>query len=218
MARGAFWNRIKDMKGKHIILTKKYCVYRDSTTESLPRVFYLGKGTESRVNGSHAKLRNELHVNISKKYGIIREVVFETDDASEAYLKEVELIAFHKTYVGPSHDKGNWGANLDRGGMGGIGTPKAHEHIEKIRAALKGKCKTQAHKDAMSVGGKGKKLTAHHRKNIGIAGKLSYSRDPSQRVNRQKGANKTNESRWAVHRFRKTAHAWFTRSALQKSH
>lgn len=156
------------------MLSKKHCVYVDWTTEEIPRPFYVGEGTQKRVNMYAKQRRNEVHRSISQRYGIRRTIEFESDDQTECFSKERELVEKYKTYVGGG--EGWWGANKDRGGMGGPSTPKSPAHKEKIRAALSGRSKSAEHRHAMSVGGKGKKLTAEHRRKIGASGKLHHSK------------------------------------------
>lgn len=101
---------------KMIRLTKRYCVYVDDTLEPIPRHFYVGKGTENRVNLIE---RNEVHARITEKYGRIRHVLLETDDEAEALDAEIRMITAYRTYAhgGP----GFWGANLTQGGDGTSG-------------------------------------------------------------------------------------------------
>ncbi len=104
------------MKSHPIKLSKAYGVYVDYTLEATPRAFYVGKGQQARVKSVR---RNRHHTNISKKYGIRRELVFETDDSTDAAAKEVELIATLKTYV--YGDGYVFGANYTIGGEGAPG-------------------------------------------------------------------------------------------------
>ncbi len=151
-------------------LSKRHCVYVDWTTEEIPRPFYVGEGTQKRVNAYAKQRRNEVHRSISLRYGIRRTIEFESDDQNECFAKERELVEQYKTYVGGG--EGWWGANKDRGGQGGPSTPKSPEHKAKIQAALAGKPKSIEHRLALSIGGKGKKLTAEHRHKIRVSGKL----------------------------------------------
>ncbi len=219
------------MQGQHIRLTKKYANYLDWTLEDTPRVFYVGKGVESRVNGSHKRMRNGLHAHLSHTLGIRREVVFETDDESEAYTHERELIAEHKTYAGGGD--GWWGANLDLGGEGGRNTPKTPEHRAKIGNAHRGVPKSPEHCQAMSASAKVKEFTLAHRANIG-AGSARCAATPEGRAARSQGAVAANAKRWSkprtpeeyerfraglrlrseravVKKFHRLAHTWFTR-------
>lgn len=92
-------------------MIKQY-VYVDWTCEDIPRPYYVGKGNQNRIKNL---VRNQLHENLRKKYGLRREVVLETDSYEDASLREIELIALYKTYV---YDEGNFGSNFTRGGEG----------------------------------------------------------------------------------------------------
>lgn len=92
-----------------------YFVYVDWTTGVVPRPFYVGKGDARRLKRSY---RNHLHDSISKKYGIDRRVVFESEHESEAFDRERSLIAEHRTYV---YGEGYvFGANFTEGGEGQV--------------------------------------------------------------------------------------------------
>ena len=82
-----------------------FFVYVDWTTEDVPRPFYVGKGNERRIKFPR---RNRLHENIANKHGLIRQVVFETDDEQLALALEQRLIEEYKTYV--HGGEGYWGA------------------------------------------------------------------------------------------------------------
>lgn len=103
----------------------RFKVYIDSTAESIPRVFYVGKGNASRVGDMK---RNRLHTSISEKYGVTRSVVLETDDEEEAFDRERELIVEHKTCV---YVEGSWGANFTLGGEGPSGMKHSDESKQK---------------------------------------------------------------------------------------
>jgi hypothetical protein len=150
----------------HLSLSRAYAIYVDYTIEPEPRPYYVGKGTEGRVN---KRYRSKLHQSFIKRFGLNRHVVFETDDELEVYAKERELITKYQTYA--FGGEGWWGANQDLGGQGGRSTPKTALHRERIRNALKGRAKSSEHCQAMSRGGRGKILTKEHRKKIGEAGK-----------------------------------------------
>lgn len=73
-----------------------------------------------------------------QKFGFRRTIVFETLDEELAYSTEAKLVSFYKTYA--HGGEGWWGANLDLGGRGGLGTPKSLSHRQKLSAI--GKTKT----------------------------------------------------------------------------
>jgi hypothetical protein len=56
-------------------------------------VFYVGQGDEWRHRNYHPKARNKHHASIVDKYGMIRFVVFSSDDPKEIDDKEIEFIA-----------------------------------------------------------------------------------------------------------------------------
>lgn len=111
---------------------KLFYVYVDWTNEPKPRRFYVGKGTNDRITCVE---RNNLHSKIRKKYGFHRIAIFETTNEDLAYTVEYKLISLFRTYVHGGN--GWWGANLDLGGRGGLGTPKQPEHREKIKQFMK---------------------------------------------------------------------------------
>ena len=161
---------------ERITLTCKFAVYVDYTCEVNSQPFYVGKGSEWRVNDRRS--RSRLYRNIREKHGgMQRTIAFETNDESEAYAKETELIAFHRTYM--HGGEGWWGANGDMGGRGGPSTPKSAEHREKIRNALKGKLKTDEHRKSMSLGGQGKTLSEEHKRKISASVRQSQRSLPS---------------------------------------
>lgn len=108
-------------------------VYVDLTTESMPRPFYVGKGTVERVK---RQVRNAHHVNIARKYGLDRRVVFETPDEQEALDLEVDLIRELKTFV-YAYDY-VFGANYTMGGDGVTGLKHSVASCEANRRAHTG--------------------------------------------------------------------------------
>ncbi len=145
------------LKSHPINLSKAYGVYVDYTLEATPRAFYVGKGQQARVRSVR---RNKHHTNISQKHGVRRVLVFETDDHVEAATKEVELIAFHKTYVyGEGH---TFGANYTIGGEGAPGrkykaTPETRQKISDVQRGKKRGPWTSEQRIARVAGMRGKK-------------------------------------------------------------
>jgi len=91
-------------------------VYIDYTLEENPRPFYVGKGNANRIENYN---RNKHHTNIKTKYGIRREIVYQSLDEDDAFLTEIILIKEHNTFV---HDTSyTFGANYTRGGEGSTG-------------------------------------------------------------------------------------------------
>ncbi len=112
-------------------LTKAFCVYFDWTLEDQPRVFYVGKGNQNRINDN--KRRNRYYKNIAKKYGVRREIALEFDDEDEALDSEIRLIQERKTYV--YGGEGFWGANMTLGGEGRSGSFPDDETRQRMSAS-----------------------------------------------------------------------------------
>lgn len=111
----------------------KFFVYVDYTIEEVPRPYYVGYGQIERLNESR---RNTHHENISKKYGLTRVIVFETDDLAEAKQHEIDTIASLHTFVGDPEYV--FGTNYTIGGDGSTGHPQppiTDKHREAIRRA-----------------------------------------------------------------------------------
>jgi len=100
-------------------------VYIDWTTEDHPRPFYVGIGTKRRVSHWH---RNNKHTGVMRKFGWRRDVVASVD-LEEAKVREVELIAEHKTFH--YDDPDGIGCNFTRGGEGTRGHPGSFGHLGK---------------------------------------------------------------------------------------
>lgn len=111
----------------------QFYVYVDWTTEEEPRPFYVGKGNTNRLN---RRERNKHHVHIADKYGFKRIVVFETPDEHDAYLKEIDFIKLHKTFV--FAEEYQFGCNYSMGGLGGnTGWHPTPEQRQKLKAIQK---------------------------------------------------------------------------------
>jgi hypothetical protein len=150
-----------------------FYVYVDWTTEDSPRPFYVGKGNISRTR----KLkRNDLHERIAKKYGIKREIIFESDEEELCLFKEIETISLLKTFVN-DENYNQIGCNFTIGGEGTTGCKYSEEskrvlsesrkgiqftqeHIERIRNSLKGRKLPEDVKEKMSRSRKGKRPAA----------------------------------------------------------
>jgi hypothetical protein len=138
-----------------------FFVYVDYTTEEMPRPFYVGKGDVRRLKLTY---RNRLHDNISKKHGVDRRVVLETENETEAFEHECSLIAEHRTYV---YGEGYvFGANFTVGGEGCSGRQNSLETRVKMGLGRKGKKHTDEARKQMSRVRKGRKITEAHRLNI----------------------------------------------------
>jgi uncharacterized membrane-anchored protein YjiN (DUF445 family) len=103
---------------------KKFYVYVDYREDD-GKPFYVGKGLEERVK---IEKRNSLHTNIKNKHGIIREIVFESNNEQETLDKEVQLIQELQTHI----DHGNGGANFTLGGEGISGYRFTEKQREKL--------------------------------------------------------------------------------------
>ncbi len=136
---------------------KKFKIYVDYTLEETPRPFYVGKGVLERVK---SLTRNNLHSRISKKYGIERKVIFETDNEQEAFEIEKKLILEYKTFI--HGDANSWGANLTQGGEGTSGMIMSDEAKRKNSESNKISCSKE--KNGMY----GKHHSEETRKKIGI--------------------------------------------------
>lgn len=105
-------------------------VYIDWTLEEVSRPFYVGKGDKSRV----CRLkRNKHHEHIAEKYGMRREIIFETKDEPEAFRVEIEKIRALRTCV--YDDDYVFGANYTVGGDGVSGLKHSQHAINKNRQA-----------------------------------------------------------------------------------
>lgn len=103
----------------------KFCVYVDYTKESLPRPFYVGKGTSSRVL---LVKRNKKHAQVVEDFGIDRRVVFETDDEELSFVEEKRHIAELYTFIA-DENASEIACNMTKGGSGMSG-------INKVPVAL----------------------------------------------------------------------------------
>lgn len=103
--------------------------YVDYTSDGRP--FYVGKGTESRIQN---KKRNRKHASVSKKYGRKRVVEFASKNESAVFEWEVDTIRKLGTF------KSHLGCNFTEGGEGASGNhhgPKVRRRSRaRTRAAL----------------------------------------------------------------------------------
>lgn len=113
--------------------------YVDYTLESLPRPYYVGIGSLTRVKNQK---RNHRHCHVTKHLGRCRIVEFES--LSEEALKawEIETIARYHTYI-HDQDYNGVGCNLTKGGQRNAGRVDSPEIRRKrglaISVAKKGK-------------------------------------------------------------------------------
>lgn len=183
-------------------MNMKFKIYVDYTAEEVPRPFYVGKGNDRRVSDL---CRNKLHSAIKNKYGINRQIVFETTDETKAFDKERELIFELKTFI---FDADSWGANFTRGGEGISG----HKHTDesKRKNSESNKISTSGEKNGMF----GKHHSEETRKKIGdnqrgwhqtdeAKAKISQS---ASRLNR--GRKASEEARRKISESRKGKEPW----------
>jgi hypothetical protein len=91
-------------------------VYIDQTNETIPRVFYVGKGKLRRVKD---EIRNKKHSAIAKRFGINRVIIFETFD--EIFANEIEklkIIEYGTLAHGYHVSDDDFGSNFTSGGEG----------------------------------------------------------------------------------------------------
>jgi hypothetical protein len=145
-------------------------VYIDWTTEQTPRPFYIGKGTQSRLQ---SESRNAFHDNVANKHGLKRETVFETNNEKDAYEYEIKMIAIHHTFIDDPAYNGI-GTNFTTGGDGGY-TPsivtRQKISVNTSIAMKKLPPKTQSHREALSRARKGYKASAMAKLNMSKANK-----------------------------------------------
>lgn len=134
-------------------LERIFFIYFDKTDDG--RIYYVGKGLKDRIQ---QKKRNKKHKAISKKFGLNREIVFETNDEKEAFAKEVELIALHKTFTTDwSHQTIACNFTLGGDGASGFYYKKTKEHRAKLSAALKGRKISEEHRLKIIAASTGRK-------------------------------------------------------------
>lgn len=137
-------------------------------------VFYVGKGTGARA--SEKRGRNPHWRNVVEKTGFqIRYVAMALDDEL-ALLAEVERISQLRRL-------GVRLVNMTDGGDGMAGHIKSAESREKVRRALTGKAKTEAHRRRLSEVCKGRTLSEETKRKIGAraAGLSSSMRGKNHR-------------------------------------
>lgn len=115
----------------NITINQKYAVYVDLTTNLVP--FYVGLGNQDRIRQIK---RNRKHGGVAKKYGLIRVVVFETDNSEIVKQKEIEVIADCQTFF-YDHQDNPFACNFTRGGDGLCGKPHTQKtKLKQSKSAL----------------------------------------------------------------------------------
>lgn len=86
-------------------------------------IIYVGKGKSKRLKRPH---RNKKHKNISKKYDVNREIVFQTENETLALNEEIRLIREHQTFA---YDQNacEFACNFTEGGDGWSGRKHTDE-------------------------------------------------------------------------------------------
>lgn len=109
-----------------------FYVYEDWTLETLPRCFYVGKGSIGRVRQIK---RNQKHTWTAKTYGLNRVTVIMTSIESLTFECERELIEEHKTF----YKENAFGCNFTRGGEGTSGFRQTIDARRKMSEWRKGR-------------------------------------------------------------------------------
>lgn len=142
-------------------------MYEDWTLETIPRCFYIGKGSEERI--SRLKRNNKKHACVVENYGQRRIVVFETFIEQEAFDYERKMI-LERCVHHRSQNYNGIGCNLTLGGQGNSGRVFSKETCQKISESKRGKksnkiCSPKEKEEIskrMSLLHKGKKLSESH--------------------------------------------------------
>lgn len=133
---------IKNEKLKEV---REYFVYVDYTNETSPRAFYVGKGSQARLQ---SYVRNPRHAAISKAHGIYRKIVFSSRLECDAFDVEQRLIRELKTRADLPDQ---WGANFTKGGEGVCGRNHDTRTKHQIGRRLKGRRMTEKTRQNMRV-------------------------------------------------------------------
>lgn len=107
--------------------TKYIYVDRLENGDNAGEIIYIGKGSDGRIK---AFKRNVKYNRKYLKYGIKREIVFETKDEELALKEEIRLIAEHHTYYKDPLSTKN-ACNLTKGGEGRGKSFQAKENISQ---------------------------------------------------------------------------------------
>ncbi len=139
--------------------------YKHWTLESTPRVFYVGRGLKGR--SSDASSRNHKWRAIVARFGLRVEVCvgpLMTLDEINAW--EIEHIAKEGTFTtNHSHDDVNdIGCNFTKGGGGTVGWKPSKERCQQQSEMMKGKPKSEEHRQKLRDANKGKRSPLRGRK------------------------------------------------------
>ena len=119
-------------------------VYEDWTLEEIPRCFYVGQGTQSRVQKIK---RNRFHTHVVKRFGISRTVVFESQISSEIDKVEIFLISFRNTFHHSTKADRQVASNFCLGGK--VNRGHTYKLNDEQRAARKVQAKEIANRPEM---------------------------------------------------------------------
>lgn len=140
-----------------------FFVYVDCKPDGTP--FYVGKGNIARVNDK--RKRNQHHTRICNKYNNWYRGIAFMGNESDAFAKEIELIAKYKHLV----------VNQTEGGQGSSGLPRTLKWKNKIASSVKDKWAIPSIKQKMIEGLKRAHNTPETREKMKAIGK---SRDLSK--------------------------------------
>lgn len=131
-----------------------FYTYIDWTLEASPRPFYVGKGNEARMRNPE---RNRKHRYVRSTFGYRREVVLVSNNETECFRKEVELIAEHHTFVN-DEQASDVACNFTRGGEGVSGWHPSEKTRKQISETLAGRTRSIEHRENISNGKRGKSV------------------------------------------------------------
>lgn len=157
----------------------KFFNYVDVIIETNQPV-YVGKGSGARAR--HKRARNLKHEHVCKKYKIIRQIVFSSNEENDVLLNEKKLINELQTFS----SKNNLGCNFTLGGEGTSGhVISAEERIKRsVRQSGENNIsKLESVRRKISASLKGKKFSTQRKKNISnaLSGRIQSDIERSKR-------------------------------------
>lgn len=166
-----------------------FYTYVDWTLEDPPRAFYVGKGTEKRLN---ERERNAYWKHIAAKYGWRREPLFATKDEAYALVQEILGILELKTFENGVLDR--WGANLTAGGEGITGHRRSEITRLKISQSISG-CNHYNYGRRLSLSTREKLSFAHNGKSLSDAHRAAIAETMRGDSNCMRGRTHTEEAK-----------------------